>query len=155
MDRGRRWYEANRERRLKKCSEWYALNKARKLARQKELNSTKKEALRAYQRQWYAKNKQRRAETGSKYYFANKGKFRARDSIRKRGLQRATPTWADKKAIQEIYELAAWLTKFTGVPRHVDHVVPLRGKNVCGLHVETNLQVLKAAENDRKGNSHV
>lgn len=57
----------------------------------------------------------------------------------------ATPSWADLKAIQEFYK---------GCPQgyHVDHIIPLQGKNVCGLHVLDNLQYLTAEENLKKGN---
>jgi 5-methylcytosine-specific restriction endonuclease McrA len=58
----------------------------------------------------------------------------------------ATPEWADKKAIKAIYGEA----KAAGLT--VDHVIPLRGTNVCGLHVETNMQLLTKRENSRKGN---
>lgn len=64
----------------------------------------------------------------------------------------ATPAWADRKAIAEIYKRCAEITKSTGIAHHVDHIIPLRGKNVCGLHVETNLQILPAKENFAKSN---
>ena len=64
----------------------------------------------------------------------------------------ATPNWANTKKIQSFYKTAARLTKATGIPHHVDHVIPLQSKLVCGLHVEQNLEVLTASENMTKGN---
>lgn len=63
------------------------------------------------------------------------------------------PSWADQKKIREIYLRAQRLTEETGIEHHVDHEIPLRGETVSGLHVENNLQVLKAVDNMRKGNS--
>lgn len=64
----------------------------------------------------------------------------------------ATPAWADKEAIQRHYANAAYLTKVTGHPHHVDHIIPLRGKTVSGLHVENNLRAIPHFLNTRKGN---
>lgn len=66
-----------------------------------------------------------------------------------------TPAWANREAIAAIYREAAVVQRRTGVPQHVDHVVPLRGTLVCGLHVEHNLRVITRVENCRKGNSHL
>ena len=66
-------------------------------------------------------------------------------------LQR-TPSWADLSAIQRMYVEARRKTRKTGIDHHVDHVIPLQGKTVCGLHVANNLQVLTASENGRKYN---
>ena len=77
-------------------------------------------------------------------------------SNRKRArLQNAMPPWLTeehKKQIKEIYTRAYELTISTGVPHHVDHIIPLAGKNVCGLHVPWNPRVITAKENISKGN---
>lgn len=62
---------------------------------------------------------------------------------------KATPKWASKKAIRAIYAEAARLTKETGERHDVDHIVPLVGWTVCGLHVEYNLRILKHSEHVR------
>lgn len=69
-------------------------------------------------------------------------------------MARATPPWADVGAIDAIYAECARRTEVMGISHHVDHIVPLRGANVCGLHVEYNLQTLPAVENISKGNRH-
>jgi 5-methylcytosine-specific restriction endonuclease McrA len=65
------------------------------------------------------------------------------------------PKWISKeqrKEIELIYEHARECTVLTGDRYVVDHIVPLKGVNVCGLHVPWNLQVLPSDVNDSKGN---
>lgn len=61
------------------------------------------------------------------------------------------PPWADLKAIEAIYAEARETTRRTGIVHHVDHDIPLRGRYVFGLHVETNLKIIPAQDNLRKG----
>jgi hypothetical protein len=68
-------------------------------------------------------------------------------------LREAMPSWADRDAIAEVYAEARRLTVETGTPHEVDHIVPLLGVGVCGLHWEGNLQVLPMTANRRKSNS--
>jgi excisionase family DNA binding protein len=62
------------------------------------------------------------------------------------------PPWANGAAIRAIYAEAKRLTAETGIEYHVDHVIPLVGERVSGLHVETNLQVLPKRDNLLKRN---
>lgn len=66
--------------------------------------------------------------------------------------QRATPAWADRKAIAEIYAEARRLTALTGELHVVDHIVPKISPWVCGLHVPCNLRVIHWRENLQKAN---
>lgn len=64
----------------------------------------------------------------------------------------AMPKWVDRKAIAEIYKKARDISKSTGIMHHVDHIIPLQGELMSGLHVHWNLQILTASENTAKGN---
>jgi hypothetical protein len=70
---------------------------------------------------------------------------RAKDALRDKRVRIATPPWADRRAISEFF-----MDRPPGT--HLDHIIPLRGKNVCGLHVPENLQYLPAQENLLKSN---
>lgn len=83
-----------------------------------------------------------------RWYAALKNKERANL------LAMAMPAWADIGKIRGIYEAAAKAEEMTGCEYHVDHIVPLNSRIVCGLHNEFNLQVLPALENLKKGNRH-
>lgn len=61
--------------------------------------------------------------------------------------RKATPGWADSSHIALIYRKSAELSAAFGIAFEVDHVVPIRGKTVCGLHTHDNLQLLAHAEN--------
>lgn len=62
--------------------------------------------------------------------------------------------WANRLSIRDFYVLAQKLTYETGIPHEVDHVIPLQGKRVSGLHVENNLCVVPMVENRRKHNHY-
>ena len=91
----------------------------------------------------------------SAYYKKYPEKDRARVAKRRARKLKATPSWLSKRhfdAIKAIYKEARRLELDKGEPYHVDHIVPLKGRCVCGLHVPWNLQVLPASENLRKSN---
>ena len=87
------------------------------------------------------------AESNRKYYSKNPEKFAESVVRRKRLVSNQMPKWANREVITEIYRKA----RATG--NTVDHIVPLRGKTVSGLHVENNLQIISLSENSRKGNT--
>lgn len=77
--------------------------------------------------------------------------IRRRSGLRRLAEWLATPRWANKKAIRELYREAARRSQY-GTRHTVDHIVPLRQPWVCGLHCEDNLQVITEAANRKKGN---
>lgn len=72
--------------------------------------------------------------------------------IHRRQTRRATPPWADMKAIALLYKEAQRMTRLTGELYVVDHIVPKINPLVCGLHVHWNLRVIHWLENARKSN---
>ena len=81
----------------------------------------------------------------SEYYKNNKASIIHNVTLRYAHVELATPKWANIEKIKEIYAKCP-----TGY--HVDHIVPLQGVLVSGLHVENNLQYLTAEQNLKKGN---
>ena len=67
-------------------------------------------------------------------------------------MKYARPKWTNLEEIDKIYQTARQLTIETGIPHEVDHIVPIRHPLVCGLHVEYNLRVVTAQENNKKSN---
>jgi hypothetical protein len=106
--------------------------------------------------EWRKKNPDRMRSINARYSERHPEQRRANvhRSTAKRKAQklRAMPTWADQGAINEVYKMARIATRTTGQRHHVDHIVPLISKIVCGLHVHANLQILSESENTSKSN---
>lgn len=101
----------------------------------------------------------RPAEDKRKY----KGKWASENTVYTRALTKArrrkhrlaTPKWlkkADILAIRHLYQIAITMTRTTGIPYVVDHIIPLQHDAVCGLHVPWNLRVITREENATKSN---
>jgi len=107
-------------------------------------------------KEYYSKNKDIWIKHYFKeYYKEHKAEYNFRNSTRDNLKLSATPDWLTKdqlKSIEWFYIEAKRLEDLDGIVRHVDHIVPIKGKEVCGLHVPWNLQILTASENISKGN---
>ena len=105
-------------------------------------------------KEFFSSNKERASGYARRYRKNNRAvinEYKAKDRLIRRKL--SVPKWANLMAIKEIYEEAARRTMESGIPHEVDHVIPLKNPLVCGLHVETNLQILTESENVKKRNS--
>jgi hypothetical protein len=119
------------------------------------LRKEKPEEVKSSKRASYAKHQDNALKVKKAYRQANKGKINALVAARKIVIKQRTPKWLDEIAFDRIkneYQLAALLSKLTGSSWHVDHIIPLQGKLVSGLHVPSNLRVLPALENISKKN---
>lgn len=113
------------------------------------------DALTARSRKFHAKNAVALNIKKQEYQRNNLHIYAKINAKRKAAQLNRTPAWLtpdDRWMIEQAYELAAMRTKMFGFSWHVDHTLPLQGKTVSGLHVPTNLQVIPAVDNIRKGN---
>jgi hypothetical protein len=136
----REWYQQNKELVKQRAREWALANPERRHEIHRKNREKDLENHNARNREWNKRNKPKKAALQSK---------------RRAALLQRTPKWLstdDLWMIEEAYELAALRTQVFGFPWHVDHVIPLQGRNVSGLHTPTNLQVIPGAENVRKNN---
>ena len=103
-------------------------------------------------KQWQAANPEK-AKEHAKAARQNSPEKQAEKTMRRNAAKiLATPAWANHGAIVRHYANARYLSSVTGHLHHVDHIIPLRSKTVCGLHVENNLRVVPHFINTRKGN---
>jgi len=92
------------------------------------------------------------SNTGKRYYRSSHAIENALSGKRRATKLNATPAWADLVKIKKIYTACQQISEATGVLHHVDHIVPLQGESVSGLHVEYNLHIIPATENLIKSN---
>ena len=125
----------------------------------KEIINQKKQAkveeYRQYAKEYRINNKQAVAETKKKYINSVRGYINCYVANKRSEKLQRTPKWLtniDLEDIKNKYYLANMKTKLTGETWHVDHIIPLKGKYVSGLHVPSNLQVIKSMENFKKSN---
>lgn len=129
---------------------------ARKRAQDVAYRAANKEQCRATIEAWSARNPEKVKAYAKKTKALNSGRIVAHTVKRRLAKIKRTPVWLtadDYWMIEQAYELAALRTKMFGFSWHVDHILPLQGKNVSGLHTPYNMQVIPGAENVRKSNS--
>ena len=117
--------------------------------------ASKPDFVNASNRSYRKANPQKAKQFREAHYARNKPVFSALSKKRKAHIKTATPPWLSKAHEAEVvamYQFSQFMSRITGSEYHVDHIVPLRGDLVSGLHAPWNLQVIPATENLFKSN---
>jgi hypothetical protein len=120
--------------------------------------SENKERILSNCKVYYLANRDKELERRREHYLSNKGVYLHYSKLRKHKKSNATPIWLTKEhkdQICSLYKEARRLTELTGVQFAIDHIVPINGINVSGLHVPWNLQILTEYDNRTKSNKLV
>lgn len=149
-----KWRMQNKEKKSKLDALYYTNNKQKKAEYNTKYYIANREAIVTRATVWKKENPLKNKKHASDFAKNNLHKKSAAAAQRRSRMLKATPTWANKEQVEKIYETAALMTRDTDIPHHVDHIVPLQSKVVCGLHVENNLRVMIGEENRSKGNRY-
>ena len=141
---------------LKAVQSLYRANNAQRIAGlKKEWKLKNKEHVEAKDRAYAQLHPDRRTLARRKWSVANPGKDNASKTLNSIARKKRILVWLsedDKWMLDQAYELAALRTKMFGFAWHVDHIIPLNGRKVSGLHTPYNVQVIPWLENLRKSN---
>jgi len=152
----REYRKRNKEKLSVEAKERYQANRERYLDRKRQYYQENREEIRVKQNKYRAENKNKVLQSNRQWRKNNPDKARENDVRCRYRRYKARPAWLtaeQQKQINMIYKRCRQMTIETGVQHHVDHIIPIHGKTVCGLHVPENLQVLTASENCSKRNS--
>lgn len=146
---------------------YFERNRELCLARSKAWKDNNKERVKEYDHEKYWSDPEKKNKYSKMRYWLNVDKNRARvlkwckdnpdrasaNAMRRRArfLMRI-PKWSYPEDILPFYSIAKMMTKHTGIKYEVDHIYPLLGETVSGLHVASNLRVITKSENCKKGN---
>lgn len=124
---------------LDRATTWYKSNKGKKAAYDKERRES---------------NRQLYRDASNRFSKNNPAKKKADVIARRFKVKQQTPVWANFGYMNLFYKFAKIEAERIGKAVHVDHIIPLRGKLVCGLHCEDNMQLLTATANLKKHNHY-
>jgi len=137
----KRWQQNNLDKKNLANSQWSAKNKKKQAEQIKRWHEKNPDKRKEYCKRWNDKNVEKRKQ----WQKTNVNKIKSYSARRRALKQQAIASWANFKEIEKIYEACP-----SGF--HVDHIYPINSDYMCGLHVETNLQILTAEENFKKSN---
>ena len=140
------------------CKRQYSLaNKEKETLRLKKYVLENKEKVNLAKRKWRAANKDKQHALSSAWVEVNRGRYNYLHSKRRAAKLNATPKWLTREdycLMSDYYMMAKELEKVFPWGQQVDHIIPLQGKTVCGLHVPNNLQILSVWQNQTKNNTY-
>lgn len=148
-------YLAEREIKLEYARKRYLEIKDIKQKYSASYRKANRDYLIQYDKARYLANREYHLENRKSYLQNNRGKVYAQRRARRMAILERMPKWLllkDRLEIEQIYSEAVKISKETGIPHQVDHIVPLQGEKVSGLHVPWNLRVITAFENSSKSN---
>lgn len=151
LQQKREEYQRNKDKYIARAKEWAKKNPNSR----NEYFSREEVKIAASQRtkEWSAKNKDRKRANDKAWVKANRGLANSYQAHRRAKERKATPSWLTeehRESIAKIYTEALELTQRLGIRHEVDHIVPLSGKTVSGLHVPWNLRAIPAKENNTR-----
>jgi hypothetical protein len=149
------WYQNNREHCDQKTKRWVSENKGRRKEIVNQSYQNNRESKLKYSKEYRQSNPKVCADRIKNWEARNPDRVRAKNARRRVAKLNAEPSWLTQEQQDQItflYGVAKDCELMTGDKYHVDHIVPLQGKDVCGLHVPWNLQVLPADINQAKSN---
>tara|TARA_R110000868_G_scaffold95713_7_gene263090 strand:+ start:86 stop:655 length:570 start_codon:yes stop_codon:yes gene_type:complete len=139
------WYLLNREDKLAQNKKWAIENREAKNALSRKYQKQRKSYYSAHNKEWHKKHK-------DDPVFRERVRTKSRNRLVR--VRRATPSWIsaiEAAQMQEFYDIAKARSMQTGERYEVDHIIPLGGFMVSGLHVPWNLQIIREEENLAKG----
>jgi 5-methylcytosine-specific restriction endonuclease McrA len=151
----KKWRETYREEQYRLARDYKQRNKKKIYEHYKKWVADNKSKVLGYRKTYVIKNPEKVKLATYEWSKKNKGKCNAYTSKYRAAKLNATPKWLTKfdlAYIKHIYIQAKELERLDGTTYEVDHIIPLQGKTVCGLHVPWNLQILTTIENTKKHN---
>lgn len=152
--RDRAYYEENKEVFREKSKSYRDKNAPEIKLKKQAYYLDNKEKISVLRKLRYQETKQESREYSIRFKKENRAYYNAAGQMRALKKKKATPRWLSIEQIEDmrnLYRLSELMTSETGTAHHVDHIVPIMGIGVCGLHVPWNLRVITQEENLKKG----